>query len=150
MSDRDRPRAAGLIRSGVVGPAGHIKEHLAKMVMDAERVVAKATKPKFTHADYEQDTLDLARYEADGVGSTAKAFASLIDAGDERMDALYKAAEAAKAGTYSNARREKAWDLIEKQALSQKRKDESLEAALSRLLEEDPTAREAHAYYDGR
>jgi len=124
-------------------------EPLSKMLLDAERVVHKGASPSYTAADYEQAMTDLARYEADGVGSTAKAYARLLDEGDDRMEALYKAADAARVAAPSVPKREQAWDLLKSYASTARREDETLEAAVARLLEEDPACRDAYAFYAG-
>ncbi|MBI1382634.1 MAG: hypothetical protein GC161_16275 [Planctomycetaceae bacterium] len=127
-------------------------EPLVKALTDADRVAKGLSRPSFPHTTYEDAMTDLARYEADGVGSTAKAYARLLEEGDDRMVALYKAAEAAREQVpeYPNQdRRELAAKAIEDTARLRQRPGESLAGSVARLLEEDPTARDCYAYYTG-
>jgi len=124
-------------------------EPLVKVLTDADRV-AKGARPSFSHTDYEDAMTDLARYEADGVGSTAQAYARLLDDGDDRMVSLYKAAEAAREQVpQDHDRRELAAKAIEDMARLRQRAGESLAKSVARLLDESPTARDAYAYYTG-
>lgn len=124
-------------------------EPLVKVLTDASRV-EKGARPSFSHTEYEDAMTDLARYEADGVGSTAQAYARLLDEGDDRMVSLYKAAEAARDRvTEYPDRREEAAKAIEETARLRQRPGESLEKSVERLLSESPTARDAYAYYTG-
>ncbi len=124
-------------------------EPLVKVLTDAERV-SKGARPSFSYLDYEAAMTDLAKYEADGVGSTAQAYAKLLNEGDERMVSLYMAAEAARVPVPPDQdRRELAAKLIEDTARDRQRPGESLAKSVSRLLEESPEARDAYAYYTG-
>lgn len=124
-------------------------EPLVKALTDAERV-AKGARPSLSYLDYEAAMTDLAKYEADGVGSTAQAYAKLLNEGDERMVALYMAAEAARVPVPPDQdRRELAAKLIEDTARDRQRPGESLAKSVSRLLDESPEARDAYAYYTG-
>jgi len=125
-------------------------EPLVKVLTDASRVAKGDARPTFSHTTYEDAMTDLARYEADGVGSTAQAYARLLDEGDDRMMSLYKAAEAAREQVPQDQdRRELAAKLIEDTARSRQRPGESLAKSVERLLDESPTARDAYAYYTG-
>lgn len=125
-------------------------EPLVKVLTDADRVAKGLSRPSFSHTMYEDAMTDLAKYEADGVGSTAQAYARLLDEGDERMLSLYKAAEAAREQVPQDRdRRELAAELIEDTARLRKRPGESLAKSVARLLEESPEARDAYAYYTG-
>jgi hypothetical protein len=125
-------------------------EPLVKALTDADRVAKGLSRPSYPHTTYEDAMTDLARYEADGVGSTAQAYARMLDEGDDRMVALYKAAEAAREQVpeYPD-RREEAAKAIEDMARLRQRPGESLAKSVDRLLTESPTARDAYAFYTG-
>jgi len=123
---------------------------LVKALTDADRVAKGLSRPSYPHTTYEDAMTDLAKYEADGVGSTAQAYARLLDEGDARMVSLYKAAEAAREQVpQDHDRRELAAKVIEDTARLRQRPGESLAKSVARLLEEDPTARDCYAYYTG-
>lgn len=117
---------------------------------DAERV-AKGAPPTFDKSAYEDEMLSLSKKLARPGEGVCNAFARL--AGEGAFDALYQAAdvageraEMAKAAAGPDDRFFRA---LENLAKVSRRPDETLEACVSRLLHENPTAREGYAAAHG-
>jgi hypothetical protein len=113
--------------------------------------------------------LDLAKREArDGEG-TAAAFARLVQDGDERVQALYGAAQAAElaersrdrnahfravdSGEFAKQHAERSgakgdlMERMEKYAAATKREGETDEEAFARMMSTDPTMRDLYSQY---
>lgn len=127
-------------------------DNLSNILADAERV-SKGAPPRYTRDQAETAMLDLAKREARAGETTAAAFARLC-AGDARMDALYALGQAADIAEIETATKaapqdDRFYPLLLDLAQMRKRAGETIEAACSRLLAEDPVVRDAYAASQG-
>ena len=140
----DRARARAALGKSAPSPSSAI-------ATEAERVI-KGAAPSFTRAQYEDEMMRLSKAAARPGESPAVAFARL--AGEGRFDALYTAAARADEHEHAEAMSKAAPDdrfhrLLVSMAQLSKRTDETLDAACSRLLAEDPIVRDAYASTQG-
>lgn len=119
-------------------------------IQDAERV-AKGAEPHYTRKQYESAIFDLVEAEAQPGEGIANAYARLVE-GDPRIAKLYDAGDQADAVEQRDVlakREDKVWPMIVEVAKGRRREGETIEQATARLLEEDPTVRDAYAYSQG-
>ncbi|TAJ17309.1 MAG: hypothetical protein EPO68_09725 [Planctomycetota bacterium] len=127
--------------------------NLDAVLADAERVSKSGSAPRYTRDQAESAMLDLAAREAREGEGVCNAYARLCK-GDARMDALYGLAEAAsiaeiEAATKAAPQDDRFYPMLLDLAQMRKRAGETIEAACSRLLAEDPVVRDAYAASQG-
>jgi len=121
------------------------------VLADAERI-RKAGRGHHTYGkdEYQRAMLDLAKSEKRDDESTAAALSRLWGARDQRIEALYKASEAASAlrpTTPPSSERSTAYELMNAEVISKKRTTESYAQAFDRLLLSDTYTRALYDVY---
>ncbi len=121
---------------------------------DAEWVSKSGAAPCYTRDRYEDEMLAMSKQLARPGEDTVSAFARL--AGEGHFDDLYAAGERAdaaeaeaEAAMAKAAPDDRFYPLLMDLASMRKRAGETIEAACARLLEEDPTVRDAYAAAQG-
>lgn len=121
------------------------------VLADAERI-RKAGRGQHTYGkdEYQRAMLDLAKSEKRDDESTAAALSRLWGLRDQRIEALYKASEAAPAirrTTPPSSEQSTAYELMNAEVISKKRTTESYAQAFDRLLLSDAYTRALYDVY---
>lgn len=121
------------------------------ILADAERI-RKAGSGKHTYSrdEYQHAMLDLAQSERRERESAAAALSRLWGSQDQRIEALYKASEAApmiRTSAAPSSERSTAYALMDAEVISKKQADESYAQAFDRLLLSDSYTRALYDVY---
>lgn len=128
-------------------------QDLSEILADAERVSKSGVPPRFTRDQAESAMLALAKTEAREGEGTCNAYARLCQS-DARMQKLYSLGQAADVAEARDALSKAApedrfYPLLMDLARMRKRNGETIEAACTRLLTEDPVVRDVYAATQG-
>lgn len=146
-ADRARARAS----FGKSAPVEDVMKS-SSIALDAERVAKSGSTPRYTRDDYHGEMVSLSKNLARPNETPAVAFSRLC--GEGVFDDLYAAGERAdiaeiEAATKSAPKDDRFYPMLLDLAQMRKRAGETIEAACSRLLAEDPVVRDAYAASQG-
>lgn len=137
-----------------LGKAAPVEKVLksSSIALDAERVVKSGSTPRYTRDDYHNEMVSLSKRLARPNETPAVAFSRLVNEGT--FDDLYSAGERAaiveiEAATKAAPKDDRFYPMLLDLAQMRKRAGETIEAACSRLLAEDPVVRDAYAASQG-
>ena len=137
-----------------------MNDNINKALIGADLLLKGEQAPNLSSGDYEQAMLSYFESQQLGDESSAQAFSRLIDEGDDIVNKLWAATDVARIEAYhgsvirKRAVRGQAVDLIKKAedlvgdyASSNKRADETIEAAHARLAVGDDMYKRLYAHY---